>query len=177
MLFCPFCREAFEGHAECPEHELTLVEIDRLPRGGARNSDRVTFFVDPRLGRGTVLLGAALVLCGFFMPFAGARGIVGSALEVAIDGAGNLWFTPGAAVAILCILWRRRSRQSMRAARVAVIGLAAGGALPLIYTTRRIGLVAQSASAQVAWHAGLWVMLVGLLVVALGSRRLGSPRG
>ena len=158
---------------ECPEHELTLVAIDKLPRQAAHTLESVTFFGDPRLGRGAVLLGAALVLLGFVVPFVSAELLVASALEVAIDGAGNLWLTPGAAVVLLWILWRRRSRHAMRAARAAVLGLAAGGALPLIYTTRRIGLVAGGNATDVEWRWGLWLMVAGLLLAALGSRRIG----
>ena len=176
ILFCPFCRDAFEGCAECPEHELTLVAIDQLPRTPESALDSVTFFVDPRLGRGLVLLGATLILLGFVAPFVSARGVSASALEVAIDGAGNLWLIPGAALALLWILWRRRSRDTMRAARFAVLGLALGGALPLIYTTRRIGLVADAYTADVEWLWGLWLMVAGLLVAALGSRSIGRRR-
>ena len=32
LLFCPFCRECFEGEAQCPEHELALVRFEDLPR-------------------------------------------------------------------------------------------------------------------------------------------------
>jgi len=150
------------------------------------------------------LLGAALVLLGFLAPFVHNSGgalaaerysggalaaerysggalaaeryysLAASALEVAIDGAGNLWFTPGAAVALLWILWRRRRRSAMRAARVAVFGLAVGGGLPLIYTTRRIGLMAGAEAAQVEWLWGLWVMVAGLLVAAFSSRGFGD---
>jgi hypothetical protein len=179
FLFCPFCGEGFEGRKECPEHELSLIPIDRLPWAPERMLEAVTFFFDPRLGRGTVLLGASLVLLGFLAQFVSATGdqaseIAASALEVAIDGAANLWLTPGAAVAVLWILWRRRSRISMRAARLAVFGLAAGGALPLIYTTRRIGLVADAYAADVQWSWGLWLMVAGLLMAALGARRIGA---
>jgi hypothetical protein len=139
ILFCPFCRDGFEGRLECPEHELSLVTIDRLPRKAKRTLESVTFFGDPRLGRGTVLLGAA--------------------------------------VALLWILWRRRSRRAMRAACAAVLGLAVGGALPLIYTTRRIGLVAEAHTAQVEWQSGLWLMAAGLLLAAFGSRRMGVAAG
>jgi hypothetical protein len=166
-LFCPFCRDGFEDCTECPEHELTLVPIDELPREPGRLLGSVTFFADPRLGRGAVLLGATLVLAGFLVPL----------LEVAIDGAGNLWFTPGAAIALLWILWRRRSRGAMRAARAAVLGLAVGGALPLIYTTRRIGLVAEAYSTDVEWLSGLWIMSLGLLVAAFGTPGLGGADG
>jgi hypothetical protein len=189
ILFCPFCRDGFEGRTECPEHELVLIAIDDLPPKLGRTLDSVTFFADPRLGRGGVLLGAVLVLLGFLAPFVHNSGerysggalageryytLAASALEVAIDGAGNLWFTPGAAVALLWILWRRRRRSAMRAARVAVFGLAVGGGLPLIYTTRRIGLMADAQAAQVEWLWGLWVMVAGLLVVAFSSRRFGD---
>lgn len=176
VSFCPFCHEGFEGRAECPEHELTLIPIDELPRHADRPVDQVTFFVDPRLGRGTPLLGAMLVLLGFIVPFVRSLELEASALEVAIDGAVNLWFTPAAAIVLLWILWQRRSRDAMRAARAAVLGLALGGLLPLIYTCRRIGLVAEVHGATVDWLAGLWLMLAGLLVTALGSRRLGSSR-
>jgi len=176
VFFCPFCHEGFEGCVECPEHELTLIPIDELPRHADRLADRVTFFVDPRLGRGTPLLGAMLVLLGFIVPFVRSLELEASALEVAIDGAVNLWFTPGAAIALLWILWQRRSRDAMRAARAAVLGLALGGLLPLVYTCRRIGLVAEVDGVTVDWLVGLWLMLAGLLVTALGSRRLGSGR-
>jgi len=173
-LFCPFCGEGFEGRTECSEHELTLVAIDKLPRRSEHTSQSVTFFGDPRLGRGAVLFGATLVLLGFMVPFVSARDVVASALEVAIDGAGNLWLTPGAAVATLWILWRRRSRDAMRGARAAVFGLALGGALPLIYTTRRVGRVAEAYAAQAEWQWGLWLMAAGLLLAGVGGLWLGA---
>jgi hypothetical protein len=174
ILFCPFCRDGFEGRTECPEHELMLVAIDDLPPTSERALDSVTFFADPRLGRGGVLLGAVLVLLGFLAPFVQNYTVAASALEVAIDGAGNLWFTPGAALALLWILWRRRDGSAMRAARVAVFGLAVGGGLPLIYTTLRIGLMADVQAAQVEWLWGLWLMVAGLLVAAFSSRGFGD---
>jgi len=174
VLFCPFCRDGFEGRNECPEHELTLVAIDKLPRKPAAALDGVTFFGDPRLGRGAVLLGATLVLLGFVAPLVTSRAVVASALEVAIDGAGNLWLTPAAAIALLWILWRRRNRRAMIAARAAVLGLAAGGVLPLVYTVRRIGLMADVQASGVEWLWGLWLMVAGLLVAAFGSRRMGG---
>jgi hypothetical protein len=174
VLFCPFCRASFEGCTECPEHELTLIPIDKLPRQADGPLERVVFFADPRLGRGAVLSGATLVLLGFLAPFVRSPALAASALEVAIDGAGNLWFTPGAAIVLLWILWRRRSRGAMRAARAAVLGLAAGGALPLVYTARRIGLVAEAQGANVEWLWGLWLMVAGLLVAVLGGLGLGG---
>jgi len=177
MLFCPFCRDGFEGVRECPEHELTLVPIDRLPQFGEGAPDEVAFFGDPRLGRGGVLGGALLVIVGFLAPFARAPGVEASALEIAVDGASNLWLTPGAALGVLSVLWVRRGRQGMRAARMAVLGLALAGAFPLIYTSRRIGLVAEAYSAEVEWLWGFGAMVGGLALIAFASARLGGPGG
>lgn len=171
IRFCPFCREGFEGLAECPEHELTLLPLDRLPRGPARE---VAFFGDPRLGRGAPLFGVALVLTGFFAPFIRTPTIDASALEVAIDGAHNLWLTPGAALGLSWILWKRRTRRQMRSARMAAAGLALVGALPLTYTLRRVRLMAEADDIQVQWAWGLGVMIAGLAVAFLGSVRLGG---
>lgn len=174
ILFCPFCGDGFEGLTECPEHGLTLVAIDRLPRRGRSSSNEVDFFADPRMGRGGVLAGAALVLVGFFLPFVRARGIEASALEVAIDGAHNLWLTPVAAGVMLWVLSARRTRQAMRSARLAVLGLALAGAMPLIYTSRRIGVMAGSNDTEIAWLWGLAVIVAGLGIAALASVRLGG---
>jgi hypothetical protein len=57
---------------------------------------------------------------------------------------------------------------------LAVFGLAAGGVLPLLYTTRRIGLVAETYTADVEWLWGLWLMMAGLLVTAVASRWMGA---
>lgn len=174
ILFCPFCREGFEGIEECPEHELTLLPWDRLPPTKTRRIDEVAFFVDPRLGRGGVWLGASLVLLGFLAPFVRARGLEASALEVAIDGAHNLWLTPAAALGTLGILFFRRTRQSMRAARVAVVGLAVAGALPLVYTTQRVAAMTAARGGSLEWLWGCWAMSIGLALIAFSSFRLGG---
>lgn len=173
ILFCPYCGESFEGVAECPEHELALVPIDRL--GRERGSlDEVAFFADPRLGRGPVLVGSALVLLGFLAPFAHSRGLHASGLEIALDGAHNLWLTPLAALSALWILWSRRSRVALRAARFAAFGLSVGGLLPLAYTSWRIALVAGVQDAPVEWGWGRVAMVAGSLLAAFGSLWLGG---
>lgn len=177
ILFCPFCREGFEERPECPEHGLLLVPIDALPPPAERGPAGIHFFLDPRFGRGPVLLGALIVLVGFATPFVRSGRIGASALEVAIDGAHNLWLTAGAAFVILWILWRRRNPASMRAARVAVVGLAVGAGLPLLYTARRIELVASARLAEVEWQWGVWLLLAGLSIIAVGGPFLGRARG
>jgi hypothetical protein len=174
ILFCPFCREGFEGLRECPEHELTLLPWDRMPRTPSPPIDEVTFFVDPRLGRGGMLLGASLVVLAFFVPFVRVRGVDASALEVAIDGAHNLWLTPIAAMAVLGTLFLRRARHSMRSARLAVIGLAVGGVLPLVYTTERVAAMTVARGDTPEWLWGCWAMWAGLALVALASLGLGG---
>jgi hypothetical protein len=175
VRFCPFCKEGFTGRQECPEHELLLVGIDDLPKQADRASDSVQFFVDPRLGRGPVGLGALLVLIGFVAPFARSRGLTASALEVAIDGAVNLWFAPGSAMAMLWIAWGRRTRRSMRAARAAIFGLALSGGLPLAYTAHRVRLMSSADGVSVDFLWGLWLMVAGLLISAIGAPRFGGP--
>ncbi len=172
MLFCPFCGEGFEARRECPEHELRLVPIDALQRGHGRGLDRVDFFVDPRLGRGAVLAGAFCLIVAFAAPFVRSGSLSASALEVAIDGAHNLWLTVGVGVLVLAILWRRRDSASMRGARLAVLGLAIGGGFPLIYTARRIELVA--GAALVEWRWGAYVLVAALVAMAAGSLFLGG---
>jgi hypothetical protein len=123
-----------------------------------------------------VLVGASMVLLGFMLPLVESRGVVASALEVAIDSAANLWLTPGAAIVQLWILWSRRADAPMHAARGAVFGLAVGGALPLIYTTRRIATMAGLDSADAHWLVGLWIMVGGLVLAGFFSHRLGARR-
>lgn len=117
------------------------------------------------------MLGAVLVLFGFVAPFARSRGIEVSALEAAVDGAINLWLTPGAAILLLSVAWRRRTRSAMRAARAAVFGLAVSGVLPLAYTARRIQIMAEASGANVEWLWGPWLMMAGL--VLCGTRSIG----
>lgn len=174
IAFCPFCGEGFEGMTECPEHDLTLVPIDRLPRRNRLST--ASFFLDPRLGRGPVLLGAFLVLIGFAAPMVIAGEVRATGIEVALDGAVNLWLTPGAALAILAVLFARRARSPLRQARLAVLGLAVGGSLPLLYTCRRVVWMAEARGAIVDWRWGLVLLVVGLALAAVGSARLGvSP--
>jgi hypothetical protein len=174
ILFCPFCGDGFEGRSDCPEHDLELLPLDELARSA--QLQRVEFFADPRLGRGAVLLGISLALMGFLLPLVRYGDVVESALEVAIEGASNLWLTPGAALAVLLILWRRRTRPAMSDARAAVFGLALGGVLPLLYTGRRIGMLAESFSKDLEWQWGLWLMIAGFVAAAFGSFRLGGTR-
>lgn len=119
-------------------------------------------------------MGAFSILVGFLLPFARSGGRAFSALEIAIDGAANLWLVPAVGIGLGWICWRRRTRQSMYAARVAVFALAIGGMLPLVYTIRRITWMADAAGSSVQWLLGPWVIAAGLLASAVGSLRFGG---
>ena len=171
---CPYCGVQYFDRRDCPEHELTLQ-----PLGASEEIDEasaVTFFADPRMGRWPALLGASLVLVGFVAPCASWAETTGSALDVSIEAAKNLWLAPGAALGQLAILWHRRAARTMHAARFAVAGLSAGGALPLLYTCWRMRTVAEAAGQRVDWSWGLWLMLLGFALTAIGAPFLGRSR-
>lgn len=105
-----------------------------------------------------------------------SRGIVASAIEIAIDGAINLWLVPAVAIATLAILARRRDAPSMRASRLALFALAVGGAMPLLYTTRRIAIMSSRQGTEPSWLVGAWVMSAGLLLCAAWSARVGTSK-
>ena len=132
--------------------------------------------MDPRHGRGAVLMSAATLLVAFGVPFVRSRGVSASALEVAIDGATNLWMVPVAAIAVLLILARRKTLAAMRRSRLAIAGLFVGALLPLGYTVRRIDLMAAAQSADVLWRAGLWLAVASCIVGIVSTPWLGRDR-
>ena len=79
VLFCPFCRESFEGEKTCPEHELTLVSFDRLGPD-PEDPELLPEVIDQQpvamlalgYGRGWVLFGAVLNLLA--LPMTMVRG-------------------------------------------------------------------------------------------------------
>src|SRR5688572_14086790 len=108
ILFCPFCRDSFEGERTCPEHDIALVPLERLPPAehgvadedddgeGApaapAGDDAPLALFEPGYGRGLVALGALLNALSLSLVF--VRGKAGSdglaAYELAIT-APSLW--------------------------------------------------------------------------------------
>ncbi len=186
VLFCPFCRESFEGETHCPEHELALVPFDRLE--GATNSstqprddERLDTF-DLRFGRGVVGAGALLALIGFASPIgsisaAGERLLV-TGPSIAVTHAPTLWVVPGVGLAALILLARRRTLAGMRAIRLVVPLLAWGVPMSVWSALRKLDRWAElmsvgdvQAVAHYGW--GLGVLGAATLLLIVGGLRLG----
>ncbi|MFW5877069.1 MAG: hypothetical protein ACOCXM_10055 [Myxococcota bacterium] len=180
-LFCPFCRECFEDHAVCPEHELVLVPFDRLPspKHAEPPEGEPVPLHDLRFGRGWLLLAAILLLGGMALPLVttaeGARSTTATGYEIATDRALNLWIVPAVAAALINILMRRRTPAQMRGSRLAIpmLGLLMAGSLG--YTLWRIHRVAELVEMTVAVRWGVVVLGAGVAVTFIAGLRLGSP--
>lgn len=185
VLFCPFCREAFEGDQRCPEHELDLVTWSELPKAVPQLTDDYSLpWPSARLGRGWVAGGAALLLFAFVtLPLAGVDGALrmgGTMLMLAVASTPKLWLVPAAAWAQLIILYRRRTPAGMRSVRLAVALVAcvpllaavmtwfdASAALELIERRRQVDLHLRPA-------AGAYVIAASAVTMLWGAVRLGA---
>jgi hypothetical protein len=191
ILFCPFCRECFEGEARCPEHDLALVAFDQLPKTAEDlaseipRDDEETSAFDHRFGRGIVLAGAIAFLVSFATTFVNVTsghstdGFTG--FEAASQQAPNLWTVPFVGVVLIAILARRRSLAKMRGARLSVLLLGIAPLFAIGYSYSRVlegaaVLASRSGTAamQVTPGLGVFFAAFGTLVVAYGARRLGS---
>ena len=190
ILFCPFCRECFEGETRCPEHDLGLVPFDQLSRTAEdlaadipREDEDVSVF-DGRFGRGIVALGTTLFFVSFGMTFVDisvqgdAAGFSG--FEAAAGHAPNLWTVPFVGALLVAILARRRSLAKMRSARLSVLLLAVAPLFAIGYSYFHVleGAAHESARAgaaamDVSPGVGIFVAALGTLIVALGAYRLG----
>lgn len=182
LLFCPFCRECFEGTKECPDHELMLVPFLELPKQDEELLDLQTPFglFEPRFGRAVLAVSALLVLAGFMMPVVthvsaeGASQSVTGAL-LSARRAANLWTVPAGGAIWLSILYRRRTRAALRAARLAVMGVGLIGLVSVVFTAFRLHRGAVAAGAEVNPAVGAFLCGLGLVVGSLSVTRLGGP--
>src|SRR5687768_14108562 len=115
LLFCPFCREAFEGERACPDHELVLVPYEALPEARRRDApaeDEPLSAYDPRLGRAFLFVSVVVILIGFMLPFATTtaedRTLTLSGFEIA-SRRPVLWAVPAVAGAMILVLAFRRT--------------------------------------------------------------------
>jgi hypothetical protein len=184
ILFCPFCRESFEGLSRCPSHDVELVTLRELAELAAAtvHDEAALALWSPRRGRALLAAGAALTLLGFFAPLARLSGDLqasSSLWTLAHGRALRLWIVPTAAFAIAMMLYRRRTGIEMRGARVAALFVSLLPSAVVAYTLRGANsaalLMADQLQADVHLQIGLGSWLVfaagGLLIA--GSVRFG----
>jgi hypothetical protein len=183
VLFCPFCRESFEGEAVCPEHELSLVPWSDLPRP-ARNEDEVLPWWSPAFGRGLLAAGAAGSLLAFMVwPLASTEGALrmgGSMLKLALLGAPKLWLVVMGPLAQLVLLYRRRSPLALRRARLAalVMALVPAAAAAWAFAAARdatVQLALREGSAiELHLDLGGYALIACTVLSCIGALRLGG---
>lgn len=190
LLFCPFCEESFEEGERCPEHDIPLVAFDGLAKMRRRSIPRDHEEVEPmewRYGRGVLVLGALLLIGAYALPFVessfGNQQRVQSALGLALEQAKNLWVLPAVAVTTLSIVFRRRTPEDMRGARVVVPVLGAMAIFSVGFTVVRIwsgaDAIFERLGAQIDLHLG-WgcpLLLAGAMMIFGGGFVFGrEPR-
>ncbi len=188
VLFCPFCRECFEGAQVCPDHDLALVPFHKLPPDPTSaerpelTDDTPLEALEARFGRGFVAAGALLngaVLGLEFVRFPGGRGLSTLFLASTIPA---LWTVGLASFTLLFVLRRAKTLRALRALRVLVPAVACISPLTLIWELVRIrsGTVlwmAQVRSTQATPGAALYVSLLASALIVYGGVRLGvRPR-
>jgi hypothetical protein len=185
-LFCPFCRECFEGETRCPEHELPLVPIDALPPDPREarelpDDDEELPLHEWRYGRGIAFGGAVLLAAGFFLPFVSARrgaaSVTDAAYEAAVE-APALWTIPLVMLAVLFVLFRRRTPRQLRGARLAIPVLALLVPASMAWTLFKVFKLSSAQQMVVSVEPGAYVLGVASALVLLGGLRLGvTPEG
>ncbi len=146
VLFCPFCRESFEGKLACPEHELALVGFEKLgpdpldPENLPEVIDETPLgLVEPAFGRGYVAAGAMLNAAAFLCDFLRSPNeSVGIATRSLVAYAPSLW-TPGlVSFTLLFTLYRRRTPRALRSVRLLVPILAFVSPIACFWAFQRI---------------------------------------
>ena len=189
VLFCPFCRETFEGETKCPEHELALVPFEQLPGSSSaddlpRDDEQLDTF-ELRFGRAIVGAGALLAIIGFACPIgeitAASESVLVTGPSIAVTHAPTLWAVPGIGFAVLVLLATRRTLARMRAIRLVVPLLAWGVPMSVWSALRKLDRWAEQmtvgevpAVGHYSW--GLGVLGVATLLMIIGGLRLGVTK-
>lgn len=187
LLFCPFCRECYEGETRCPVHELPLVDFADLPKQAhERDLPGWEDDVDPwdvRFGRGWVALGAFFLLVGFFVPFAAAtvddERVSWSGLDLANGPARSMWTVPFVVALFVWLLLRRRSIVKMLGARLVAFVLAFAPGFSIVHSMVQMhrGVERLHGGGLLEWGWGIPVMAVGMVLLMIGGVRFGRvPR-
>jgi hypothetical protein len=184
VLFCPFCRERFEGRSSCPEHELRLLPLDQIrveaepdddPDDDPEDADeddrrprdeRPLALLDPRYGRGVVALGALLAGASLGLELVRLHGEPLRTYELA-RGLPSLWTVLLVSFCALYVVVRRRTPRALRSLRVLVPLLGGGLALTLTLAALRLGRGLAQAPAAYA-------IAIAALLLVVGGARLGT---
>ena len=188
VLFCPFCRESFEGEVVCPEHEIQLVPFDRLPKSdldaqdddnegepAALSDDSLLSTFDPRVGRAWVGAGAVLNALALGLVFA-YRSDDGQGLhtyELATRSP-SLWTLLLVSFTLLFVLKRRRTPRALRGLRVLVPALSCVSPITIAWVLYRLreGLVPRAPQVDDPGVA-VGLVLIAAALVFFGGLRLG----
>ena len=184
MLFCPFCKEGFDDLVRCPHHDVELVSLRVLGQLSAARvpDDQRMPWWSPKLGRGFLLSSALLTLLAFFCPFGELLGDVtvsNTLFTLARGRALRLWVVPMAALALLFMLFRRRTPAAMRGARLSALFVSCLPSAVVLITwfgaRRAAEVMATSSGGELEFRLGLGsVLVLGSGALALvGSLRLG----
>jgi hypothetical protein len=184
ILFCPFCREAFEGLERCPTHDTALVGLRELGALAAASAyeDAALPWWSWRAARGWLASGALLTLLAFFCPLATLSGDIhatNSGWQLAHGRALRLWIVPTAAFALLLMLYRRRTGREMRGARLAALFVSILPSTVVIFTLLGARSAAErmaarmQADVQLQIGAGAWMIWLAAVLMIWGSLRFG----
>lgn len=186
VLFCPFCRESFEGSRTCPEHDLKLVPFSKLAPDPAESralsqvdDDRPLAPFEPRFGRAYVALGALANLLA--LPLALIRLPGGKSYSTLFVAAARpaLWTLGLVTFTLFFVLQRRRSPRALRGMRVLVPALACVAPATVLWELHRLrGGAAAWLTRGEPFELGpaLYVVLAAAALTALGGARLGVQR-
>jgi hypothetical protein len=186
VLFCPFCRESFEGLKTCPEHDLRLVPFSKLAPDPAEikrlsyvDEDKILAPFELRFGRAYVALGALANLLALPLPLIRLPG--GKSYSTLFVAAARpaLWTLALVTFTLLFVLQRRRSPRALRGMRVLVPLLACVSPATVLWELQRVrGGAAAWLTRGEPFELGpaLYVVVVGAVLTALGGARLGVQR-
>ncbi len=179
LLFCPFCRECFEGEQRCPDHELPLVPFEALPKARVEQPDDAPMSIlDPSRGRAELAIAGVALLASFLAPIvevtSDARSETFSALAAASQRAPNLWAIPIAGAILVSTVSRRRVPLRMRGARLALVFVSLVPLVSIGYSVRRIFEASSIAGMTSTMSFGPYVIGAAALLGVVGSLRFGG---
>jgi hypothetical protein len=183
VLFCPFCRESFEGLESCPEHDLRLVPFSKLAPDQSEKTtlshvdeDQSLALYELRFGRAYVALGALANLLALPLPLIRLSG--GKSYSTLFVAAARpaLWTLALVTFTLLFVLQRRRTLRALRGMRVLVPLLACVSPATVLWELQRLrgGAAAWLTRGEpLELGPALYVVLAAAVVIAVGGTRLG----